>query len=288
MQELTVVSGKGGTGKTSLVAALCTLAQKAVICDCDVDAANLHLLLNHQNISTKEFWGVKKAFIDPDKCIQCRKCEQLCSFDAIKGNAVNPMACEGCGLCTHICPVEAVAMVDHLAGHWYISDSVYGPFVHAKLGIAEGNSGLLVAEVRKAAKEMAEESGMPLIITDGPPGIGCPVISALSGTDMALIVTEPTASAMHDMERIVQVAQNFGCITAVCINKYDLNLENSKVIEDTARRLGVSVIGRIPYQTVMHKALVSKKPVTLLANNQVKQEISNLWCNINKLLASIK
>jgi MinD superfamily P-loop ATPase len=288
MKELTVVSGKGGTGKTSIVAALCTLADNPVICDCDVDAANLHLLLNPENKSTKEFFGVKKAFINAQKCIQCGKCEELCRFEAIKANTVNAMACEGCGLCTHFCIADAIEMVDHLSGHWYVSDTAYGPFVHAKLGIAEGNSGLLVAEVRKAAKEVAQERQLSLIITDGPPGIGCPVISSLSNTNMALIVTEPTSSAMHDMERIIQVAKNFGCMIAVCINKYNLNEDNSKLIEDTASRLGVSVIGRIPYETVMHNALISKKPVTLLANESVKQEISNLWCNINTLLNSIK
>lgn len=287
MKELTVVSGKGGTGKTSIVAALTTLAQNAVICDCDVDAANLHLLLEHKVLKSTEFKGVKKAVIDQDKCIRCGQCAELCRFDAITDNTVNTLACEGCALCFRICPAGAVEMVDHISGQWYISDTTCGPFVHAKLGIAEGNSGLLVAEVRKAAKELAKEKNIPLIITDGPPGIGCPVISALSGTDMAVIVTEPTASGIHDMERIIQVAKNFGCSVAVCINKYNLHEENSKYIESVAQKSGVPVIGRIPYDDAMHQAVVNKKPVTMLPDGMVQQEIRNLWCNINKVLETI-
>lgn len=284
MKELTVISGKGGTGKTSIVASLVTMASNAVISDCDVDAANLHMLLDPTIIEETPFYGLPKAKIDLDKCNQCGMCAELCSFEAIKNFKVNELACEGCELCSRVCPQGAVEMQKHLAGHWYISNTAYGPFVHAKLGIAEGNSGLLVAEVRKAAKKIAEEKGIPLIITDGPPGIGCPVISSLAGTDMALIVTEPTASAIHDLERVAQVAKNFGCKIAICINKYNLNEENCRGIEQLAEKLDIPVIGKIPYDNVMHQAVVNQIPASLLAEGSIKQEISNLWYNINKMI----
>ncbi|MBM7853960.1 MinD superfamily P-loop ATPase [Desulfohalotomaculum tongense] len=288
MKELTVISGKGGTGKTSIVAAFTTLAEDAVFCDCDVDAANLHLLLEPKTVKVTEFYGMKKASIDKEKCIQCGRCADMCSFGAITGSTVNELACEGCRLCYHICPVEAVEMVDHLAGHWFVSETSRGPFVHAKLGIAEGNSGLLVAEVRKEARRIAEEKGRSLIITDGPPGIGCPVISSLADTSMALIVTEPTASGIHDLERIVQVAKNFDCYIAVCINKYNLNEENSRYIEGISRKLKVPVVGRISYDTTMHRAVVNKKPVTLVPEGKVQQEIKDLWAEVYNIIKTIK
>lgn len=286
MKELTVVSGKGGTGKTSLVAALATLAEGAVFCDCDVDAANLHLLLNPQILASHEFIGGKKAVIDREKCQKCKVCAEACRFNAIVDFRVNTWVCEGCGLCARLCPSGAAAMHDHLAGRWFISDTDYGPFVHAQLGIAEGNSGLLVAKVRKEAKKIAEAQQKSLIITDGPPGIGCPVISALSGTDMVLIVTEPTASGIHDLERIVQLADNFGCQGAVCINKYNLHPAGAQKIEKKAKEFGIPVVGRIPYHRVMHQALINKKPATLISNSETQQEISNMWRNIYTLLMS--
>lgn len=288
MKELTVVSGKGGTGKTSITAALATLADDAVICDCDVDAANLHLLLEPKIIKKTPFYGMKKAFIDKEKCTRCDQCAQLCKFEAITDYTVNELACEGCQLCSRVCPVNAVQMVDHLAGHWFISETTCGPFVHAKLGIAEGNSGLLVAEVRKAARKLAEEKEKSLIITDGPPGIGCPVISSLADTSMALVVTEPTASGIHDLERIVKVAKNFGCQIAVCINKYNLNAENSRYIEDVSRKLNVPVIGRISYDTAMHEAVINKVPVTLVPRGKVQKEIRELWHQVYKMLSHIE
>jgi MinD superfamily P-loop ATPase len=253
-----------------------------------VDAANLHLLLNPEILTTNKFIGGKKAAIDREKCQHCNECVEACQFDAISNFSVNLWACEGCGLCTRLCPVGAVTMNEHVAGQWFTSDTSYGPFVHAKLGIAEGNSGLLVAKVRKEAKKIAEEQQKSLIITDGPPGIGCPVISSLSGTDLALIVTEPTASGIHDLERIVQLAGNFDCQVAICINKYNLHREGAQQIEAVAQGLDLPVVGRIPYHQVMHQALVNKQPVTLLSNSNMQQEISNMWRNINTLLETIK
>lgn len=284
MKELTVISGKGGTGKTSVLGAFATLAESSVICDCDVDAANLHILLSPAIKETNDFYGAKKAEIVSDLCTQCGVCENLCRFTAIKESHVNTLACEGCALCYHVCPAGAVKLRDHLSGRWFVSDTTWGPMIHAKLGIAEGNSGLLVNVVRKKAREVAKENNINLIISDGPPGIGCPVISSLAGTDMALIVTEPTASGIHDMERIAKVAATFGCITAVCINKYDLDEENCKYIEDVAGKLGIPVLGKIPYDPVMAESVLKGIPVTLLEKGEVQSSIKDIWKQVGNLL----
>ncbi|ABO49196.1 Cobyrinic acid a,c-diamide synthase [Desulforamulus reducens MI-1] len=284
MKELTVISGKGGTGKTSILGSFATLSNKAVICDCDVDAANLHLLLKPDVQETHSFIGGVKANINLELCSKCGSCEELCRFSAIKERQVNPYACEGCGLCYGICPSGAITLNDHQSGHWYVSETQWGPMVHAKLGIAEGNSGLLVSAVRKRAREIATERDIPLIISDGPPGIGCPVISSLAGTDMALIVTEPTRSGLHDMERIIQVAATFGCQAAVCINKYDLDTENCFSIEAAASKLDVPVIGKIPYNQTLSQSLLQGTPVTLLGQNEGASAITKLWQQVTGLL----
>lgn len=284
MKELTIISGKGGTGKTSILGAFSTLAGHAVICDCDVDAANLHLLLRPTVQEVNEFYGEKKAEISTEMCTQCGVCEDLCRFKAIKQGVINPYTCEGCSLCYHVCPEKAVQMKQNLSGHWYVSDTDWGPMVHAKLGIAQGNSGLLVNLVRKKAREIAKQRNIPLIISDGPPGIGCPVISSLTGTDVALIVAEPTASGIHDLERIIQVALTFGCTTVICINKYNLDLENFRYIEDLAQKLGVPVIGKIPYDEVMGEAVLQGIPVTALKKGEAQASIEELWQKVNGLL----
>lgn len=284
MKELTVISGKGGTGKTSILGSFATLSGKAVICDCDVDAANLHLILKPDIKETHPFIGGIKAHISSDLCSKCGTCEELCRFSAINDNQVNPYACEGCGLCYQVCPSGAVQLKEHLSGHWHVSETQWGPMVHAKLGIAEGNSGLLVNVVRKKAREIAADRNMPLIISDGPPGIGCPVISCLAGTDMALIVTEPTRSGLHDMERILRVAATFGCITAVCINKYDLDEENCREIETSACKLGVPVIGKIPYNQALSQSLLQGRPVTQIEENEAASAIRDLWHQVTLLL----
>ncbi|MEW6697897.1 MAG: ATP-binding protein [Bacillota bacterium] len=284
MKELTVISGKGGTGKTSILGAFATLADNPVICDCDVDAANLHILLKPNIKESNPFYGEKKAEISPHLCTQCGLCEELCRFQAIKDYTINPYACEGCALCRHVCPVGAVQLNEHLSGHWYVSDTQWGPMVHAKLGIAQGNSGLLVSVVRKKAREVARDGKVSLILSDGPPGIGCPVISSLAGTDMALIVTEPTASGIHDLERIAKVAGTFGCQTAVCINKYDLDEANCRHIEDLAGQLGVPIIGKIPFDPIITEAVLRGIPVTLLEKGEAQSSIRNLWQQVVKML----
>ncbi|SHK57137.1 ATP-binding protein [Desulforamulus aeronauticus] len=286
MKELTIISGKGGTGKTSILGAFATLAGSSLLCDCDVDAANLHILLNPSIKETYEFYGEKKAEILPELCTDCGKCEELCQFKAIQKGQINSYACEGCAVCYHVCPAEAIKMKPHLSGHWYISDTKWGPMVHAKLGIAQGNSGLLVNRVRKKAREVAKEHNLSLIISDGPPGIGCPVISSLAGTDMALVVTEPTASGIHDLERIVKVASGFGCITAVCINKYNLDEDNCRFIEDLAEKLEVPVIGKIPYDAAMAEAVLKGIPVTILGQGAAQEPLGELWQQVKHLLGA--
>ncbi|NPV52702.1 MAG: 4Fe-4S binding protein [Firmicutes bacterium] len=295
MRELLVISGKGGTGKTSLVGAFAALAENKVLADCDVDAADLHLLLKPTVRETHEFYGSKKAVINQGECARCGRCVQACRFAAViehsiaqpiarctightnndKSYEVNPIYCEGCSVCYHVCPQGAITMEDRLSGHWFISDTRYGPLVHARLGIAEENSGKLVMEVRKAARTMAEMNGAKYIITDGPPGIGCPVISSMSGADLALVVTEPTVSGKHDMERILELARYFNVKGVVCINKYDLDEKKSEEIEQ-CRDEGIEVVGRIPFDEEVVHALMKGVPMVDHAKYASKA-VTQIW-----------
>ncbi|GAI34267.1 unnamed protein product, partial [marine sediment metagenome] len=247
------------------------------LADCDVDAADLYLLLHPTVKETHEFSGGKTAFIDERACTQCGKCQEVCRFEAIDNYVVDPISCEGCGVCFHICPEKAIKMVDDLSGKWFLSETKYGPFVHAKLGIAEENSGKLVTLVRQNAKLIAEKEKRDFVIIDGPPGIGCPVIASLSGVDIALIVTEPTLSGIHDLERIVGVARHFGIKGVVCINKYDLNLMVTQRIEEYCRHNNIELVGKIPFDISVIEALVRGLPIVEYSNNQVTHEIKNLW-----------
>ncbi|MFP4640923.1 MAG: ATP-binding protein [Dehalococcoidia bacterium] len=277
MKEVLIISGKGGTGKTSIVGSFAAIASDKVLCDCDVDAADLHLLLQPQIKESHEFWSGQTASIDRDKCTECGLCEQECRFDAIHNFTVEDASCEGCGLCSHICPAGAITMRDNLSGHWFISDTKHGPVVHARLGIAEENSGKLVTTVREEAKRIAGEDGLKYIITDGPPGTGCPVISSLSGTNLALVVTEPTLSGIHDLERVVGVCQHFGVPALVCINKYDINEENTRYIEAQCQQLGIPLAAKIPFDNVVTEALVHGLPVVEYSEGDVTKEIESLW-----------
>jgi len=277
MKQIVVISGKGGTGKSVITGSFASLAKNKVMADCDVDAADLYLLLHPAVKETHEFSGGKTAFIDERACTQCGKCQEVCRFEAIDNYVVDPISCEGCGVCFHICPEKAIKMVDDLSGKWFISETKYGPFVHAKLGIAEENSGKLVTLVRQNAKLIAEKQERDFVIIDGPPGIGCPVIASLSGVDIALIVTEPTLSGIHDLERIVGVAHHFGIKGAICINKYDLNLVMTQKIEEYCRHNNIELVGKIPFDISVTEALVRGLPIVEYSNNQVTQEIKNLW-----------
>jgi len=284
MKEVVVLSGKGGTGKTSIVGSFAALAKSKVMVDCDVDAADLHLLLQPTVREEHEFWSGVSATIDEQRCTQCGLCEELCRFNAIKDFKIDAVSCEGCGFCSHICPAEAITMTENLAGQWSVSDTRYGPLVDARLGIAQENSGKLVATVRQQARELAEKLGLDCIISDGPPGIGCPVISSLSGADLALLVTEPTLSGQHDLERVLGVCRHFGVPAMVCINKYDINEDNTRHVESYCLSQGVDIAIRIPFDNVVTEAMVHGLPIVEYAQNGISQQMEILWDMVSKLL----
>ena len=277
MREVVVLSGKGGTGKTSVVASFAALAKGKALADCDVDAADLYLLLRPTVRRNGEFWSGQVALIDREKCTECGLCQEVCRFGAIVDYSVDQIPCEGCGFCFQVCPVDAITMQPCMAGQWSVSDTRYGPFSHARLGIAQENSGKLVTLVRNNAKLLAEEQGLEYIISDGPPGIGCPVIASLTGANLALLVTEPTLSGIHDLERVVGLCQYFRIPALVCINKYDLNEDNSRRIEDYCRGQGIEVAAKIPFDNVVTEALVEGLPVVEYSSSRVTQEIERLW-----------
>lgn len=260
MKELVVISGKGGTGKTSLTAAFASLAKSMVLCDADVDAADLHLLMAPEIIERYDFQGGHKAVINQEKCTQCGLCRELCNWGAIDEDFnVEPMDCEGCGVCVYFCPEKAIDFPLSTCGEWFISDTRFGPMVHARLGIAEENSGRLVTVVRQQARKLAETKKLDLILTDGPPGIGCPVIASISAASAVLIVVEPTLSGKHDMMRVAELAEHFNIPAMICVNKFDLNKDETQVIEDRARERKMEVLARIPFDPVFTRAMVQGK-----------------------------
>ncbi len=285
MKEIVVLSGKGGTGKTTIVGSLAALAENKVLADCDVDAADLHLLLSPLEKQRNEFWSGQVAYIDAGKCTQCGLCQDLCRFDAIHDFSIDPVSCEGCGFCSRICPADAITMKENMSGYWFVSDTQFGPMVHAQLGIAQENSGKLVAIVRQEAKRIAEKEGKSLIISDGPPGIGCPVISSLSGVNLALLVAEPTLSGMHDLDRVLDVCKHFGVRAMVCINKYDLNEKNTEQIEAQCHERGIKIAGKIPFDTVVTESIVLGVPVIEHSTGKVAQELKRLWRTLSAVLA---
>lgn len=282
MKELVVISGKGGTGKTSLTAAFAGLAQQSVLCDGDVDAADLHLLTAPNARESHDFRGGGVAVIDEEACTQCGLCQEKCRWEAIKaGFTIDEIQCEGCGVCTWICPEGAISFREKTCGQWFISDTRFGPMVHARLGIAEENSGRLVTLVRKEAKALAEQQGRQLIITDGPPGIGCPVIASIGGASALLIVTEPTVSGLHDMDRVVQLARHFKVPAMVCVNKYDLNEAQATAIAQYAADSGLPVLEPIPFDPVMTHAMVQGKTVVEYDGmSMVSQVVRRLWASV--------
>ena len=294
MKQIVVISGKGGTGKTIVCASFAALAKKKVLCDCDVDAADLHLLLHPVIQETHEFIGLKKAVIDDKLCSGCGECIKVCRFDAIKeiiegdqdntafSYYINPISCEGCSICTYVCPVGAISMEECISGEWFNSTTKYGPMVHAKLGIAEESSGKLVSVVRKEAKRIADERRMDYVIIDGPPGIGCPVIAAISGVDLALAITEPTLSGIHDLERVHLVAKHFGVKTACVINKYDINSDNSKTIQDWCEKEGIPLFGKIPFEQGITESIVNRMPAVEYSENCATEEIKKIWKTIEE------
>ncbi len=293
MKQILVISGKGGTGKTVLTSSLAALARGAVLADCDVDAANLHLVLHPVVKEVQDFWSGQKAAIDYEQCINCGRCLSLCRFGAVKtlknqdGSlkklVIDPVACEGCRVCYYTCPVDAIRMEDRLSGQLFISETKYGPMVHAKLGIAEENSGKLVALVKQKAQEIAEAEGKTWLIIDGPPGIGCSVIASLAGVDLALIVAEPTLSGIHDMERVMDLAVHFGVLAKVFINKCDINWDNTRTIEEICQKRGIEVIGRLPFSEEVVRSLVAGVPVVKFSQGEIAEEITTLWRKIEAI-----
>jgi len=285
MKQITVISGKGGTGKTTLVGSFAALAENKVIADCDVDAPDLHLLLHPEIIEREEFKGLKVAVMDKTLCTECGTCEETCRFNAIvlteeSGYAVNPARCEGCGACVFSCPQEALTLKERVSGYAFISKTKYGTMAHAQLNIAEEASGKLVTAVRNTAQQVAEKESCELILIDGAPGIGCPVIASLTGVDLALIVTEPTMSGLHDLERILDVTRHFGIGSVVCINKYDINEENSQRITEFCRQRGIEVVGNVPYDSVVTEAMVAGMPVVEFSEGMVSDAIKDVWESI--------
>jgi len=290
MKQILVISGKGGTGKTVLTASLAALCGNSakggkVMADCDVDAADLHLILHPEVKERSIFQSGQSAVIDKNLCICCGKCINFCRFQAITRDfVVDGIDCEGCGLCKHICPVGAIRMEDNVSGEWFISETRYGPMVHAKLGIAEENSGKLVSLVRKQAEELASKKKCDYVIIDGPPGTGCPVIASLSSVDLAVIVTEPTLSGMHDMQRVLELTEHFKIKACVVINKFDLNTENTEEIRSLCEKKKVCVIGHIPFSKEVSQSVVSRKPLVEFTDGAVTQEIKSIWEEVKNCL----
>jgi MinD superfamily P-loop ATPase len=286
VKEVVVISGKGGTGKTSLVAAFAALAENKVLCDADVDAADLHLLMDPAIKENHDFQGGGTAIINPDKCTQCGLCRDLCRWDAVnEGFVVDPIECEGCGVCVDFCPEQAIDFPIKTCGKWFISDTRFGPMVHARLGIAEENSGKLVTLVRQEAKKLAEKNNLDLLITDGPPGVGCPVIASVGGASAVLIVAEPTVSGLHDMERVAQLAAHFKVPGMVCVNKFDLNYDQTEAIETLAKKNKMKVVGRVPFDPVFTESMVQGKTVIEYQTiSQVGQIVEEIWLKICKTI----
>lgn len=262
MKEIVIISGKGGTGKTTLTASLAALWKNKVTADCDVDAADLHLLLSPKVMETHDFYSGILPELDEEKCTHCGRCIQSCEFNAISPEIqFDRINCEGCAVCSFVCPEQAIKRKDRHCGHWYKSETRFGPMVHAKLGVAEENSGKLVTLIKQEAKALAEALNLDTVLVDGSPGIGCPVISSLAGATYVVVVTEPTISGIHDMDRVLQLTAHFGIKTGVVINKADLNPDVSRQIEERTVAAGSAVIGRIPYDQVFTRAMVQAKTV---------------------------
>lgn len=289
----TVASGKGGTGKTTITGSLALLAQNKIIVDADVDAANLFLLLNPKIKERHKFFGGYKANIDDSLCTTCGECIPICRFQAIyQDNSnrvhIDSLSCEGCSLCSYICPTQAIKMEENFSGNWFVSETEYGIFIHARLEPGEENSGKLVTEIRKKAAQLADKLSSELILIDGPPGIGCPVIASLSGSDLALVVTEPTPSGISHLERAIQVARHFKTKVACCVNKYDLNPYKSREIENWCRREKIPFFGHIPFTEEVIESLRQGQPyLKLFPQGEASSALKDLWKRIKKELSLV-
>ncbi|MDJ0990550.1 MAG: ATP-binding protein [Desulfobacterales bacterium] len=285
MREILVLSGKGGTGKTTLTAALANLAAAPVICDLDVDAPDMHLLLQPVRESVTAFISGHDAVIRPEVCERCGTCRAACQFDAIQGDdppRVNPLKCEGCKLCVALCPAEAIDFTSNRCGNWYRSSTRFGPMAHAQLFPAEENSGRLVTLLRREARTLAAERGRELMLADGPPGIGCPVIAALSGVDLVVIVTEPTVSGRHDLERVLELCRHFNVAAGVVINKCDLNREQADGIEAYCREHRLALLGKLPHTRAFTVAMVKGLTIAEHDPDGLGNTVRDIWQRIEQ------
>jgi len=289
MKEIVIISGKGGTGKTSITACFAELAENPILCDCDVDAADLHLLMQPDIREENEFYGGGIASIRSDDCVQCGLCSGICKFNAIEDFVVNQIACEGCGVCVDFCPEKAIDFPERKCGDWFVSNTKAGTMVHARLGIAEENSGRLVSVIRKHTQELAEEKGNSLILTDGPPGIGCPVIASITGADLLVMVVEPTVSGVHDLNRVAQLAQHFKIPSMLLVNKYDLNAEIAGEIEKQSKLWNMTTAGRIPFDVSFTRAMVDGKTVLeQYPQSRAAEYIRRAWENVLATLSTVQ
>nr|KXH77891.1 MAG: (4Fe-4S)-binding protein [Candidatus Thorarchaeota archaeon SMTZ1-83] len=281
MSEVAVISGKGGTGKTTISAAFAAISGNLVISDCDVDAPDLHILLQPKTQKTLNFQGTKIASIDQDRCTECGLCAEKCRFDAARPPEIDQIMCEGCGVCAFVCPEKAIEMIDRVSGYLYESETRFGPMSHARLLPGEGNSGKLVTEVRKQSQKMAGANGKDLILIDGSPGIGCPVIATVTGIQLGVVVTEPTMSGFHDMKRVLELLHRFRVKTMVIINKFDLNVENTELIEQYCEENDVELLGRIPFDSVTTKSMVAAKTLPeFVPDHELTASLREMWSRV--------
>ena len=287
MKEITVISGKGGTGKTSLTAALASAGSNMVLCDCDVDAADLHLILNPQIRETHIFEGAWSAKIDPDKCIDCGTCSEYCKFEAITLNKENrhqidPFQCEGCRLCERICPSSAITSSRSLNNHWFVSETRMGPMVHAEMGPGEENSGKLVSQVRKKGRDLALKHNHQYILTDGPPGTGCTTIASLTGADTVLLVIEPSITSLHDAERVILLVAQFNIPLYALINKATINPEMARQISNFLKNKAIPVLGEIPFSKIFVEAMVRGQSIhEYEPGSEISKTINSVWSQLS-------
>lgn len=287
MKEVAIMSGKGGTGKTTIAAAFASLAENAVLADCDVDAADLHLILEPSIRERIPFHGMELAVKDEGLCNDCGECGKHCRFGAIDAfNAILPERCEGCAVCELVCPKGAISMVERVSGTAYLSETRFGPMAHGELGAAEEASGKLVTLVRSLARKIAAERSSQLILIDGPPGIGCPAIATLTGVDLVLAITEPTVSGVHDLGRVLDIAEHFKTKVAVCVNKYDINPGMTMRIHEYAAKRGIEVLGKIPYDIAATSAMVEGKTVIEHSDGPLSAELRRLWSRTESVIAT--
>lgn len=284
MKQVVIISGKGGTGKTTIAASFISLAKNVVVSDCDVDAPNLHLLLNPKVKEKKEYKDSWLAEINQKKCMNCGICGQVCQFSAINDNTVDPILCEGCGVCEFMCPEKAIVMKEQVSGYSYVSETKYGPMTHALLEPGGENSGKLVTQIRQSAIKIAKETGRDLVLIDGPPGIGCPVIASVTETDVAVIVTEPSLSAIHDLKRAYKMTQHFKVPTVVMINKYDLNTTNTKRIIRFCSQNKIEVIGKVPFDDEVTRAMVKGVLLVESSNGKAAKAFRKAWLTLEEIL----